>query len=159
MTTTGRVDKVAKQTSASIQIAAAPELIFDMLADPHQHHLFDGSGMVKGGISGPTRLGLGDKFAMSMKIGPLPYRISNTVVEFDDGRLIAWQHLGKHRWRYTLEPVDNATLVSETFDWSTSMFPPAIEVAGYPTAHLSNIEQTLERLKELAETRADDSAT
>ncbi len=151
MSTTGHVDKAAQQTSASIRIESSPEAIFDILADPRQHHLFDGSGMVQGGISGPARLGLGDKFAMSMKFGPLPYRISSTVVEFEDGRLIAWQHFGKHRWRYTLEPVDDGTLVTETFDWSTAIFPPAIEAVGYPTTHLTNIEQTLERLKDLVE--------
>lgn len=153
MSTTGQVDKTARQTSASIRIDASPGTIFAILADPNQHHRFDGSGMVKGGISGPDRLGLGDKFSMSMKFGPLPYRISNKVVEFEDGRVIAWQHLGKHRWRYELEPVeDSSTLVTETFDWSTAVVPSAIEAVGYPTAHLTNIEQTLERLKVLVET-------
>ena len=99
------------------------------------------------------RLGMGDKFSMSMKFGPLPYRISNKVVEFEDARLIAWQHLGKHRWRYELTPIDEGTLVTETFDWSTSVVPFAIETVGYPTAHLDNIQQTLQRLKELVESQ------
>ena len=126
-------------------------MIFDLLADARNHHLFDGSGMVKGEISAPQRLSIHDKFSMSMKFGPLPYRISNTVVEFEEDRLIAWQHFGKHRWRYQLEPIASETLVTETFDWSTSMFPPAIEAVGYPTAHLTNIENTLKRLKDLVE--------
>ncbi len=151
MSTTAHVNMDAKQTTASVRIAASPEAIFAVLADPRRHHLFDGSGMVQGGISGPARLGMGDKFSMSMKFGPLPYRISNKVVEFEDARLIAWQHLGKHRWRYELAPIDEGTLVTETFDWSTSVVPFAIETVGYPTAHLDNIQQTLQRLKELVE--------
>ncbi len=150
----GQVDKDARQTYASLHIAASPETIFAILADPKQHHEFDGSGMVKGSITGPDRLALGDKFSMSMKFGPLPYRISNTVVELVDDRLIAWQHMGKHRWRYELEPEDGGTLVTETFDWSTSAFPPLIEAAGYPTTHKSNIEDTLGRLKKLIEERS-----
>jgi len=154
VSTTGHIDMAAKQTSASIRIDADPETIFALLANPGDHHRFDGSGMVKGTISGPSRLTLGDKFAMSMKFGPLPYRISNKVVEFDQDRLIAWQHFGKHRWRYELEPIDSGTLVTETFDWSTALLPPAIEAAGYPKSHLGNIEQTLQRLKDVVETNA-----
>lgn len=151
MSPAGQVDKAERRTYASLHVAASPEVIFALLADPKQHHLFDGSGMVKGGISGPDRLALGDTFSMSMKFGPLPYRISNTVVEFEENRLIAWQHFGKHRWRYELEPQDGGTLVTETFDWSTAILPPAIEAAGYPKTHLSNIEDTLTRLQDLVE--------
>ena len=50
----------------------------------------------------------------------VPYLTKNTVVEYDEDRLIAWRHLGKHRWRYELEPVEGGTKVTETFDWSTA---------------------------------------
>lgn len=82
---------------------------------------------------------------MSMKIG-MPYRISNEVVEFEPNRLIAWQHVGRHIWRYRLEPVDDATLVTEEFDWSNARSPRMIELMRYPTKHLPGMEQTLERL-------------
>lgn len=145
-TITATVDKTNKRTYASTVIAATPDEIFELLADPGSHGSFDGSGMVKDQISGPDRLEMGSKFSMNMKLGGVPYRISNKVVEFDESRLIAWQHLGKHRWRYELEATDDGTLVTETFDWSTSIFPPAIELAGYPERHKTSIEQTLERL-------------
>jgi hypothetical protein len=110
----------------------------------------DGSGTVQK-IRGraPKRLELGSKFGMSMKLSVLPYPIANKVVEFEENRLIAWQHFGKHRWRYELEPVDDGTLVTETFDWSTATSPAALEAAGYPERHLGNIERTLERLEEM----------
>ena len=47
------------------------------------------------------------------------------VVEFEEGRRIAWQtrgpgHIGKHVagriWRYELEPVEGGTLVRESWD-------------------------------------------
>lgn len=152
MTTTGFIDMKAKRTSASRRIAAAPEEIFSVLVDPSKHPLIDGSGTVQAPPNSRTdRLGLGSKFGMSMKFSFLPYRIGSTVVEFEENRLIAWQHFGKHRWRYELEPIDEGTLVTETFDWSTSKAPKGIELAGYPKAHLGNIERTLERLAELVE--------
>ena len=83
---------------------------------------------------------------MSMKMGPLPYRMSNRVVEFEQDRLIAWAHFGKHRWRYELKPVEGGCEVTETFDWSTAKFPPLIERVGFPKKNLVAIERTLDRL-------------
>jgi uncharacterized protein YndB with AHSA1/START domain len=147
----------ARMVSVSRVIAASPEEIFAILADPARHGEIDGSGMVQHARGDAQRLTLGAKFGMDMKAGPIPYRISNEVVEFDENRLIAWQHFGKHRWRYELEPVAAAgetgaqTKVTETFDWSTSRFPKAIELAGYPKKHPANMEATLERLAGLVE--------
>jgi len=150
MTTTSTLDMDSKRASASRRIAAAPETIFDLLADPSKHALFDGSGTVQSSDS--QRLSLGSKFGMSMKLKLLPYRIGNTVVEFEENRLIAWQHLGRHRWRYELAPMDSdTTLVTETFDWSTSLAGPALVAAGYPKRNLGYIEQTLERLAAITE--------
>lgn len=150
MSTTSVLDLDGQRASASRRIAATPEVIFDLLSDPSKHHLFDGSGTVQEG-STSQRLELGSKFAMSMKLKLLPYRIGNTVVEFVENELIAWQHMGKHRWRYELEPVDEiTTLVTETFDWSTSPLAPALLAVGYPKRNLEAIEQTLERLATVA---------
>ncbi len=145
------VDMEARQTSASRVIAAPPEVIFDILTDPTRHPELDGSGTVQE-LKGrhPERLEMGSKFGMSMKLSLLPYRIGNTVVEYEENRLIAWQHFGKHRWRYELEPIDGGTKVTETFDWSTSSSPKALELAGYPERHLGNIERSLERLEMMA---------
>lgn len=142
------VDMEARTTSASRIIAAAPEAIFDILTDPARHPEFDGSGTVQE-LKGrhPERLELGSKFGMSMKLSVLPYRVGNTVVEYEKDRLIAWQHFNRHRWRYELEPVEGGTKVTETFDWSTATSPKALELAGYPERHLGNIERTLERLE------------
>jgi hypothetical protein len=84
---------------------------------------------------------------MGMRIG-LPYLIRNRVVEFEEGRLIAWRHFHGHRWRYELSDVDGGTLVRETFDWSTALFPAYIERAGYPERHPRSMARTLERREE-----------
>jgi len=136
----------ARQVSVSRVIDAPPDAIFAVLADPAKHPVIDGSGTVKQAKAGdPDRLEMGSRFGMDMRIG-LPYSIQNTVVEYEPDRLIAWQHFGKHRWRYRLEPVEGGTEVTETFDWSTARFPPAIELMGYPKKHLPAMAKTLERL-------------
>ncbi len=76
----------------------------------------------------------------------VPYPIENTVVEFEEGHLIAWRHLGGHRWRYELEPVEGGTKVTETFDWSTSKSPAALELLRIPQRNTASIEKTLDRL-------------
>ena len=137
--------------SVSRVINASPEAIFDVVADPARHGEIDGSGMVQNVRGESKRLELGSTFGMDMKFGPLPYRISNKVVEFDEGRLIAWAHFGGHRWRYELEPVEGGTNVTESFDWSTARIPKAIELMGYPKQHPANMEATLDRLAALLE--------
>ena len=113
----------ARQVSRSIEIDAPPSTVFDLLADPRRHPDFDGSGTVRSAISGPSRLSLGARFGVAMRIR-LPYRISNTVVEFEEDRRIAGRHFGRHGWRYELTPTDaGGTRVTETFDWSTSLGP------------------------------------
>lgn len=145
--------------SVSRVIEATPEAIFDVLADPVRHGEIDGSGMVQQARGDSQRLDLGSKFGMDMKMGPIPYRMTNTVVEFDENRLIAWCHWGKHRWRYQLEPVEDdgdpatppSTKVTESFDWSTAISKQYIELAGWPKKHRAGMEATLERLAELVE--------
>jgi hypothetical protein len=69
-------------------------------------------------ISGPDRLFLGATFGMAMKI-KVPYRIKNTVVEFEENKKITWCHLMKWTWCYELEAVGpNQTIVTESFDAS-----------------------------------------
>lgn len=117
----GRVHDVIR---VQRRIAASPEAVFDMLADPGRHVEFDGGGSVRRARSGGRRLALGDRFGMDMKIG-LPYSTLNTVVEFEENRRIAWQTraadplsrlLGGQIWGYQLEPVEGATLVTESWD-------------------------------------------
>lgn len=139
---------MTKRRSVSrTRIVSAPAAaVFDLLADPSKHPLIDGSGTVKGPrTTAPIRLSLGATFGMDMKLG-VPYPIENTVVEFEENRLLAWRHFGGHRWRYELETVDGGTKVTETFDWSTSKSPRALELFRAPQRNAKSIEKTLDRL-------------
>lgn len=140
--------------SRSTLVRAPAQGIFDILANPRRHPDFDGSGSVRGAISGPERLSMGAKFGMSMRLG-VPYRVSSQVKEFDEGRLIAWAHLGGHRWRYVLEPLaDGSTRVTETFDATTARSARALKLMDAYNRNTRAIEETLPRLAALAESEA-----
>ncbi len=127
-------------------IAAPPDKIFEVLADPRRHAEIDGSGSVREAREGtPERLSLGAHFGMDMKIG-MPYRVQNEVVEFEEGRRIAWRHMGHHVWRYELEPVTEGTRVKETFDWAPSRAPWMLELMRVPERNRKAMESTLVRL-------------
>ncbi len=143
------LDRAGRTASASVVIRASPQAIFDILADPAMHPRIDGGRTVRAPLRGnPPRLFPGARFGMSMR-RVAPYPIRNTVVEWDEPVLIAWRHFGGHRWRYRLVPVAGGTLVTETFDWSTSLRPGFIERAGYPERNLRGMDATLERLAAL----------
>ena len=139
---------MSRTVSRSTVVPAPPERVFDLLADPARHPELDGSGTVRGRLSGPERLGPGAKFGMRMHVG-VPYVIRNEVVEFEEGRRIAWRHAGRHVWRWELEPVAGGTRVTETFDWGPALAPKVLELIGYPKRNAAGIEKTLERLPSL----------
>ena len=127
-------------------VPAAPQEIFDLLADPRRHSDIDGSGSVKGAaVDAPDRLSLGAKFGMKMRMG-IPYSITSEVVEFDEPNLIAWRHMGGHIWRFRLSETDGGTEVTEEFDWGPSHFPPLLQITGTPGRNTKSIEATLDRL-------------
>jgi uncharacterized protein YndB with AHSA1/START domain len=135
----------AKKVSTERVIKAPADRIFAVLADPRQHCVIDGSGTVKRTRSGPDRLSLGAKFGMAMHHF-VPYPIMNTVVEFEEGRRIAWRHMAHDVWRYELEPGDGDTLVRETFDWTHGRAGKLLELMGTPKQNLASMEKTLQRL-------------
>lgn len=136
---------MTRTVSRSTLVAAPPEEIFELLARPQRHPEIDGSGTVQAPVGDQKRLALGSTFGMKMRMA-LPYRIVNTVVEFEEGRRIAWRHFHRHVWRWELEPVDGGTKVTETFDWSSARSPRGIELIKAPTRNAQWIEATLQRL-------------
>ena len=114
--------------------------IFAMIADAGRHSSFDGSGTVDHSPEKSQRLELGSKFGMSMRGRPetffLPYRTTNTVIEFEPDRRIAWQTrigplglIGGRIWRYELSPVEGGTLVRETWDLSQDRQRPMLKLS------------------------------
>ena len=132
---------------SQLVINAPAKKIFDFLSMPKNHPLMDGSGMVKNTFSGPERLYLGAKFGMRMRLG-IPYVIKNQVIEYQDNKSIAWQHLLHNVWRYEFQVIDtNTTLVIESWDGRKARSKWWVSDAGkwVPTA----MAKTLVKLKEL----------
>ena len=144
------VTRSGRSISDTLVVPAPPEVVWDILVRPARHAEIDGSGMVRGERGEARELtGVGDTFGMSMRAG-VPYRITNTVEEFDPLRLIAWRHAGRHRWRYELEPVEGGTRVTETFDWSRALAAPIYPLLVRLMGHEEAIPRTLERLRAVA---------
>jgi uncharacterized protein YndB with AHSA1/START domain len=154
------VSVAAASDAISVQrlVAAPPEPIFDLLADPAGHAAIDGGGTVKSARSGGRRLALGDRFGMDMHLG-VAYSTRNTVVELEENRRIAWQTtasgplgnvLGGRIWRYELEPVEGGTLLTETWDLSKEKWTskPVVKLT-MASSTRQNMERTLERIEQL----------
>ena len=108
--------------SASREIAADPDQIFELIADPAQQPRWDGNDNLSEAPAGQRVHAVGDVFTMTTTKGNVR---ENHVVEFVEGRRIAWrpaepgQEPPGHLWRWELEPVDpSRTLVTHTYDWT-----------------------------------------
>lgn len=98
--------------------AEAAEL-WQLASNPHRHHELDGGGTLSARVTGPDRLAQGDTFNIWMRQFGLPYTLKMRVLTADHEREIAWEHPGKHIWRWAFDPADTGgTWVTETFDYT-----------------------------------------
>jgi hypothetical protein len=141
----------ARPITCSLRVAAPAQAVFELLSDPYRHPEIDGSGTLRATVRGPHRLVAGSRFGMAMRYWGVPYRITNTVTEYEPDRLIAWTHLGKVIWRYQLEPLAGGTQVSETWDPTDARVPAAYQLLKFPERTAPAMMATLERIKALLE--------
>lgn len=73
--------------SARREIAAAPDVIFELIADPAQQPRWDGNGNLTEAAAGQRVHAVGDVFRMMVHSGTVR---ENHIVEFEEGRRIAW---------------------------------------------------------------------
>ena len=141
-------------------IAAPASALFAVVADANRHPEIDGSGTVRKTKAGtPNRLALGATFGMSMKMG-VPYSMSNTVIEFEPDRSIAWKtvlsgflgrFIGGRIWRYEFTPVDGGTKVTESWDISTDKQRAVLKMGKLGEGTADAMRKTLDRLATLTE--------
>ena len=142
-------------------IKAPPAQIFTLLADAGKHASFDGSESVNHAAQKSVPLSMGAQFGMAMRGRKetlfLPYRTTNTVIEYEPDRRIAWQTtalgglLGGRIWRYELSPADGGTLVRETWDVSQDKQKRMITSGPIPKQTEKGMATTLERIAQLLE--------
>jgi uncharacterized protein YndB with AHSA1/START domain len=108
--------------SASRDIAAGADLVFELIADPSQQPRWDGNDNLAEAPAGQRVRRVGDVFTMTLTNGNVR---ENRVVEFEEGHRIAWLPAEPgaeppgHLWRWELEPLDDTHVrVSHSYDWS-----------------------------------------
>ena len=138
---------------ASRAIAAEAATIFELIADPERQPLWDANDNLADAAAGQRVRQVGDVFTMLLTRGMLRH---NHVVEFVEGRLIAWRPSEPdaeppgHLWRWELAPSrDHTTLVTHTYDWTDLDDPIRLERARWTTAE--RLSASLARLAEVAE--------
>jgi len=110
-------------------IGADPAAIFKVLSDPRGHVAIDSSGMLMSATGDPVAA-VGDTFVVHMdreSLNDFPmglYDVTVVITKLVADREIAWTIEGQikppigHVYGYTLEPVDDGTLVTSYYDWS-----------------------------------------
>lgn len=144
-------DKIVTTTRTIDAPAAA---IFEFIADPSRQPEWDGNDNLAAAAPGQRVHGVGEVFQMTLtKDGAVR---DNKVVEFEEGRRIAWcpsnagQPPAGHLWRWELQPTsDGRTRVSHTYDWTHLADPRRIERARATTPE--KLAKSLENLAALVE--------
>jgi uncharacterized protein YndB with AHSA1/START domain len=145
--------EVPRVVTASREIAAGPEQVFELIADPSQQPQWDGNENLAEAEVGQRVRGVGDVFTMTLTNGGVR---ENHVVEFEEGRRVAWlpsepdHEPPGHLWRWELEPVDETrTRVTHAYDWSQLTDEKRIARARATTS--AKLRASLDKLAELAE--------
>jgi FMN-dependent NADH-azoreductase len=150
--------------SVSREIAASPERIFELIADPAQQPRWDGNDNLAEAAEGQRVRQVGDVFAMTLTKDAAVRH--NHVVEFEEGRRIAWrpsppgEEQPGHLWRWELQPLDGPvngpvdgarTLVTHTYDWTRLTDSNRLQRARQTTA--DKLMASMDLLAALAESR------
>lgn len=147
-----------KVVSASRVLAASPEDIFEFIADPAQQPRWDGNDNLGSAAEGQRVRAVGDVFTMTLT-SPGKVR-ENHVVEFDEGRLLAWRPAEPgaeppgHLWRWELEGLGpGLTRVTHTYDWTELTDPTRFDRARATTQ--ARLLASVDRLAELVENQGE----
>lgn len=143
----------SKVVTASGEIAAPAADVFELIADPARQPEWDGNDNLAEAPAGQRVHAVGDVFSMLLTQGSVR---ENHVVEFDEGRRIAWtpatagEAPAGHLWRWELEPLDDThTRATHTYDWSRLTDPNRFERARSTTS--DKLAASIDRLAALAE--------
>jgi uncharacterized protein YndB with AHSA1/START domain len=146
-------EDIPRVVSASREVHASSQRLFELIADPAQQPRWDGNDNLAEAPNGQRVRSLGEVFTMTTTKGQVRH---NHVVEFDEGHLIAWrpaepdQAPPGHLWRWRLEPIDSSrTRVTHTYDWTALSDEGRFERARATTQE--RLQASLDRLATLAE--------
>lgn len=143
----------SRVVSTSREVRAEPGRVFELIADPSRQPEWDGNDNLFEAAAGQRVHAVGDVFTMTLTRGTVR---QNHVVEFVEGRLIAWKPSEPdrppvgHLWRWQIEPVgDDRSMVVHTYDWTELDDESRLERARATTS--DRLAASVDRLACLAE--------
>ena len=143
----------SRVVSVSREVRADSDRIFELIADPTRQPEWDGNDNLADAAPGQRVHAVGDVFSMTLTKGTVR---ENHVVEFVEGRLIAWKPAEPgqppvgHLWRWQIEPIDDErSLVVHTYDWTELHDEARLHRARATTSDW--LAASLDRLAALAE--------
>jgi uncharacterized protein YndB with AHSA1/START domain len=143
----------ARIVSATREIAAPAARVFELIADPSRQPAWDGNDNLAEAAPGQRVRAVGDVFVMTTKKGHVR---ENSVVEFEEGRRIAWRpaepgrEAPGHLWRWELvEVAPGRTQVTHTYDWTRLTDESRLARARATTS--DRLQASIDRLAALAE--------
>ncbi len=148
--------EATKVVSASIEVAAPADLVFELIADPSRQPEWDGNDNLARAPIGQRVRSVGEVFSMELTLGSIR---ECHVVEFEEGCRIAWlpaepggAPIG-HLWRWQIEPIEgDHCLVTHTYDWTNLHDPNRLARARQTTT--DRLAASAMRLAALAEREA-----
>ncbi|MBM6590947.1 SRPBCC family protein [Brevibacterium sp. RIT 803] len=141
--------------TASRTLDASTDSIFDVLSNPENHALIDGSGMVQSDDKTDRITGVGQVFSMNMNWDKLggDYKTDNHIIGFEQNKLLAWKTApsGKQppgwEWVWELTPQGpDATEVKVTYDWSAVTDKEILKKISFPVIGQEALESSLGNL-------------
>ncbi len=143
-----------KVVRAEREVAAPAATVFELIADPSKQPQWDGNDNLEEAATGQRVREVGDMFVMTLTNGQ---ERANEVVEFEEGRLIAWKPspMGEpqpgHLWRWEVAPEgEGRCRVMHTYDWSGLGDDPKRQAKARATTS-ENLMDSVLRLAGLAE--------
>ncbi len=150
--------------SVSIEIAATPEVVFDLVTDVTRMGEWSPETVEARWLDGHTDAAVGHRFQGKNKLGFLTWATKPEVTELERGRTFAFEVPGKGgpEWRYEFRPTPTGVEVTESVVQETRSPAPLrlLQRLGGAADRGQNLRAgmttTLERLKAAAE--ASDAA-
>lgn len=143
------------KVSATRNIDAANETIFNVLSNPERHAEIDGSDMVRSDDKTDRITAVGQVFRMNMhwdKMGG-DYKTDNHVVGYEENKLLAWttapsgEEAPGWEWVWELVPQgSDSTEVTITYDWSAVTDKSVLEQVNFPVVDQEALEGSLANL-------------
>jgi len=143
----------------SIDIAAAPNLVYDLIADITRMGDWSPECYRCEWLDGASVAGVGARFRGYNRLGPYRWQRTAVITTAEPGREFSFTTLDDRtereqtQWHYVLEPIPSGTRLTEFFQFLWCPTLDRVVEAFVPRGHQVNrgIRETLRQLKRTAE--------